>query len=102
MTITHDTARAILPESGLFIGGDRVTSTSAGTMERVDPTTGEVLGEFPIADAADVDRAVQAGQKAFPAWRKVGADQRRQLLWRVAELIRRDENELKTLIALET
>ena len=102
MTITHDDATKILPEPGLFIGGERVTRSSGGTMERVDPTTGRVLGEFPVAGPKEVDAAVQAAHKAFPAWRRVTADRRREILWRVAELIRRDAEELKTLIALET
>jgi aldehyde dehydrogenase (NAD+) len=102
MTVTHDSARKVLPEPGLFIGGERVTTSTAGTMERVDPTTGEVLGEFPVAGPAEVDAAVQAAHKAFPAWRRLTANKRREILWKVSELIRRDAEELKTLIALET
>jgi aldehyde dehydrogenase (NAD+) len=102
MTLTHSAARKHLPEAGLFIGGERVTSTSAGTMERVDPATGEVLGQFPVAGAAEVDAAVRAAHRAFPAWRKLTAARRRQIMWRVSELIGRDAEGLKALVALET
>jgi acyl-CoA reductase-like NAD-dependent aldehyde dehydrogenase len=60
MTLTHSEARMHLPEAGLFIGGERVTAGSAGTMERIDPATGEVLGQFPSAGAAEVNAAVRA------------------------------------------
>ena len=35
-----------------------------------------ILGHFPVGDAADVDRAVAAAKKAFPAWRKTSHEER--------------------------
>jgi aldehyde dehydrogenase (NAD+) len=102
MPLTHAAAHGYLPEAGLFIGGERVSSSSAGTMERIDPATGEVLGQFPAAGAAEVDAAVRAAHDAFPAWRKLTADKRRQIMWQVSELIKRDAEGLKALVALET
>jgi len=49
MTIAtrHAEAAAVLPEPGMLIGGAWVTKTSAGTMDRVDPATNELLRSFP-------------------------------------------------------
>ncbi|ONH27998.1 aldehyde dehydrogenase family protein [Pseudofrankia asymbiotica] len=102
MTLTLEDARKTLPEPALFIGGEKVTSTSAGSLARVNPSTGTTLAEFPVAGPAEVDAAARAAHKAFPAWRRLTADRRREILWRISELIRRDAEEFKTLSALET
>src|SRR5438094_49098 len=72
------------------------------TLERLDPTTGEVLAEFPVAGASDVDDAVRAAKLAFPAWKRVTADRRRSILAQVAATLREHEAELKQISALET
>ncbi|WP_433602459.1 aldehyde dehydrogenase family protein [Nocardia sp. CA-135953] len=95
-------AARVLPEPALYIGSERVTRTSRGTLDRVDPTTGQVLGSFPVAGSEEVDRAVAAGRRAFPSWKRLGADQRRRILWRIAEQLRAHEDELIQLVALET
>jgi aldehyde dehydrogenase (NAD+) len=97
----HEASAKVLPEPALFIGGERVTAATA-TMERIDPTTGAVLGRFPVATPADVDRAVRAARQAFPAWRRMPADERRRILNRVARLVDEAEEDFKTLVALET
>jgi aldehyde dehydrogenase (NAD+) len=94
-------ADVVLPAPGFFIGGE-VVRGDGGCLERIDPTTGLVLGEFPIAGDADVDAAVRAAKGAFPAWRKMPADQRRNILARVAALLTEHEVELKQISALET
>ena len=104
MTIvdTHQAAAKLLPESALYIGGERVTTSSLGHIERVDPTTGLALASFPLAGAVEVDMAVQAARKAFPAWKRMPADQRRKIFFRIARLLEESNEELKTILALET
>jgi aldehyde dehydrogenase (NAD+) len=97
----HEAAAAILPEPALYIGGERLTA-GATTMERLDPTTGTVLGVFPVAGPAEIDRAVRAARQAFPAWKRLAADERRRILFRAARLLDAAEDEFKTLVALET
>ncbi|WP_166903470.1 aldehyde dehydrogenase [Mycobacterium sp. DL440] len=98
----HEAAASkALPAAALFIGGERVT-TGTTTMDRLDPTTGRVLGSFPVAGPDEVDRAVRAARRAFPAWRRMGADQRRRLLFDAAALLQAAEEEFKVLVALET
>jgi aldehyde dehydrogenase (NAD+) len=95
-------AAEVLPEPSLHIAGSAVTGTNRGTLDRIDPTTGQLLAPFPIAGEREVDQAVQAARKAFPAWRRMSADERRRLLWNIARAIEAHEDELNKIVALET
>src|SRR5215510_2434387 len=53
----------------LWIGGKPVTAESTRTGEVTNPATGKVIRHVPMANAADIDRAVEAGRTALPAWR---------------------------------
>lgn len=98
----RDEARTKLPEPALIIGGEHLTQASGGVLSRIDPTTGDVLGEFPVAGRAEVDAAARTAAAAARDWRRMPADQRREVLWRVGELIRRDIDDLRVICALET
>jgi aldehyde dehydrogenase (NAD+) len=71
-------------------------------MDRIDPTTGQVLASFPVAGEEEVNQAVAAARKAFPAWKRMPADKRRRLLWDIARAIEAHEEELTKIVALET
>jgi aldehyde dehydrogenase (NAD+) len=102
LTRHTEAASQFLPTPALFIGADRVTETSSGTLDRIDPTTGAVLASFPVAGPEELDRAVAAAWSAFPAWKAFPADERRRLLHRLAATIREHHDELKQIVALET
>ena len=57
---------------------------------------------MPRADAADVDAAVDAAEKAFASWKKVVPRDRGKLLLKIAEAIQARSEELARTIALET
>lgn len=95
------TAQQVLPEPALYIAGSPVTKTDRGTMDRLDPTTGELLAPFPLAGQREVDQAVSAAQKAFPAWRRMPADERRRILWNIARAVELHQDELNKIVALE-
>jgi len=73
--------------------------------DTVNPATGEVLTQVVEASPADVDRAVQAARRAFEdrkgAWRKMSATQRGQMLWRLADLVEKNIDELSELETLD-
>ncbi len=73
--------------------------------ETLNPATGEVLTEVAEASAADVDRAVQAARKAFEdrsgAWRKMSASERGRLIWKLADLVEKNIDELAELETLD-
>jgi aldehyde dehydrogenase (NAD+) len=103
MTIAtrHAEAAVVLPEPGMLIDGAWVTKTSAGTMDRVDPATNQVLTSFPVAGQDDVDRAVRAARGAFPAWKRTPVNERRDLLLSIARLLSAANDEFKQIMALE-
>lgn len=103
VTLDHDAIAAeALPQPALFIGDQRITETASGFRERMNPATGKLLGLFPVAGAEEVDAAVKAAWKAFPAWKRLGADKRRELLYAMAQTIRDHDDELRRINALET
>jgi acyl-CoA reductase-like NAD-dependent aldehyde dehydrogenase len=69
------------------------------TFDSLDPATGTPWAIMPMADAADVDRAVDAAHRAFPAWAATTATSRGKLLYRLADLV---QAAAPRLAALET
>lgn len=73
-----------------YIGGNLIGPLSGKFIEDINPATGEVLTHVPDSDEKDIDVAVMAAKKAFPEWSITPAEQRFQVLNRIASLI--DEN----------
>mgnify|MGYP001765645643 CR=1 FL=1 len=89
-----------LPRHPLIIGGKREEAGSGDTLAHIYPGTGTVTREIRMAGPADVDRAVEAAKAAFPAWRAMPGDKRRNLFFKLAELFEAKSAELgMTLVA---
>jgi aldehyde dehydrogenase (NAD+) len=88
-------------EHALFIGGQWVDSVSGKTFAAVNPSTGDPICDVAEADAADVDRAVQAARKALETgpWSRMDAADRGRLLFKLADLV---EARTADLAALES
>ena len=54
---------------GLYIGGKFVPASDGAEFETTNPATGEHLAYCAEATWEDVDAAVNAAWKAFPAWK---------------------------------
>jgi 1-pyrroline dehydrogenase len=80
-----------------FVGGEWVESTGGGTMEVINPATGETIAEVPASTAEDVDRAVQAAKKALPEWLDTTPGERAELLLKLADVIDDNAEELAEL-----
>jgi acyl-CoA reductase-like NAD-dependent aldehyde dehydrogenase len=89
----------------LLIGGEWHDAAGGKMFETINPATGEVLTTVAEASASDVDAAVRAARKAFDdaagPWRKLSASERGRVLWRIAELIEANINELAELETLD-
>jgi len=82
----------------LLIDGRWQDAADGGTLPVTDPCTGEIVTRVAAATAADVDAAVAAARRAFDGpWPATPPAQRARLLWRLAELIERDADELAAL-----
>src|SRR5215813_11192215 len=73
-----------------FVEGRQEPAASGEWLDDVDPATAESYARVASSDAADVDRAVAAAVRAFPAWSTTPATDRSRLLRRLARLIERD------------
>ncbi len=91
-----------IPEQRLFIGGRWEDSRSGRMLPTYNPATGELLGQVPLADEADVDRAVQAAFRAFPAWTNVPGPERGTRLRTLAAALRTQREELARLDAINS
>jgi 1-pyrroline dehydrogenase len=80
-----------------FVGGEWVDSAGGETMEVVNPSTGEVIAEVPSSTAEDADRAVQAAKAALPEWLENTPGERAELLFKLADLIDENADELAAL-----
>jgi alpha-ketoglutaric semialdehyde dehydrogenase len=84
-----------------YIDGEWVGSASGETFESTSPATGETIGVFPRSNAEDVDRAVEAAKAAFEEWRLVPAPKRGEILYRFANLLIEEKDDLTDLMAHE-
>lgn len=87
---------------GLFIGGDWVDAGSGRTITSINPANREVLGEVPVADEADVGRAVAAAKSAFPGWAATPAVKRAECLNRLADAIDAEADHLALMDAVDS
>src|SRR5437870_277045 len=69
-----------------FVGGEWVDG-SGGTMEVINPATGETIAAVPRCTAEDVDRAVEAAKQALPEWLDATPGERSALLLKLADVI---------------
>jgi acyl-CoA reductase-like NAD-dependent aldehyde dehydrogenase len=89
-------------QTKLFIGGEFVDALDGATLDVINPFDGEVLAKVAEAKAADVDRAVDAAEQAFPAWRRMPAMERGRLLGKLADAIEANAAELAQIESLDT
>src|SRR6188472_1907615 len=101
-TLPRPAAKRSVPDQMNFIENKFVPSASGKTFATLNPTTGEELCRVPESDASDVDRAVKAARRALDsaAWKKMNAADRGGLLFKLAELVEKNAQELAELESL--
>ncbi|HEV2965172.1 MAG TPA: aldehyde dehydrogenase family protein [Candidatus Angelobacter sp.] len=96
--------KAKVSSGRLLINGQWLEG-SGKAFDTVNPATGEVLTQVSEASASDVDQAVAAARKAFDEvggpWRKMSASERGKVLWRIADLVEKNIDELAELETLD-
>ena len=88
------------PSIALYLDGEWIEENRR-TLEVEDPATRQIIGTVPVAEIADVDRAVTAAAAAFPAWRAISPHRRADLLIKAAGLLRERSAEIATAMTLE-
>ena len=88
-------------EHGHFINGKRVAGQSGRFGDVFNPTTGEKQSVVSLAARAEVTRAIDAAEKAFPAWASTNPQRRARVLFKFKELVEKDMDNLAKLISSE-
>lgn len=101
-TTTTIVARPAVQQTRNLIDGEWVDAVSGETFETFNPSTGEVIAKVASSGVEDVDRAVVAARRAFEAksWAGLSARERGALLYRLADLIEANAEELAALEVL--
>jgi len=78
-----------------YINGKWKASSSGGTFDNVNPANHkEILGRFQKSNKKDVNEAIAAAEEALPKWRATPAPKRGEILFKVAELLLQQKEEL--------
>jgi succinate-semialdehyde dehydrogenase/glutarate-semialdehyde dehydrogenase len=89
------------PHIQLFIDGTWGNATAGRTLPVMNPATGEPIGTVAHADRSDLDRALDAADKGFKAWRKVSAFDRSKVMRKAANLLRERADAIAMLLTME-
>jgi aldehyde dehydrogenase (NAD+) len=88
-----------VPAARQLIDGDWIAARNKGELAVIDPASHEPIQSVALAEAADVDDAVAAARRAFPAWAATSASERGARLRRWADLIIAHVEELAAIEA---
>lgn len=80
--------KADYPEPQLFIAGQWREASDRGTRPVINPATGEIIADLPVATTADLDEALDAAQAGFKVWRAKTTLERYDVLRKAAQLLR--------------
>src|SRR6266852_2582724 len=89
-------------QNKLFIAGEFVDAEARGRIEVFNPHDNSKIADVAEARQADIDRAVVAAAKAFPAWRGIAAADRGRLLLKLADAIESRAEELAHVESIDT
>ena len=84
-----------------FIDGRWTGSPSTDLRDIVNPATGEVLAQAPLADANEVNQAIESAAAAFPEWRRTPPEDRIQPLFRLKMLLEEHIEDIARIITQE-
>ncbi len=87
---------------GNFIDGRWREPRDGNRFESLNPAdTRQTVADAPLSERSDVDDAVAAARSAFPAWSRLPAPRRAELLYRTGELLTRNKQRLGELVTKE-
>lgn len=84
-----------------YVDGAWVDADNGQTIKVNNPATGEIIGSVPKMGAAETRRAIEAADKALPAWRALTAKERANKLRRWFDLMIENQDDLARLMTIE-
>ncbi|MGE3150668.1 MAG: aldehyde dehydrogenase family protein [Pseudorhodoplanes sp.] len=86
----------------MLVGGKLADASDGATLETRNPANGAFLASVPNASPADVERAIAAARKAWPAWRELGFRARREIVLKMGAILRQHTETFGILDTLDT
>jgi len=90
-----------MKEIGHFISGKRVGGEGARVGDVYNPTTGEVAARVALASRAEVTRAIDAAERAFPSWASTNPQRRARVMFKFLDLVQKDMDNLARMLSSE-
>src|ERR1700676_5602187 len=84
-----------------YVDGKWADALNRGTIPVTNPATGETLGTVPRMGAEETRQAIEAAEKALPAWRGKTAKERAQILRKWFDLMMANQDDLAQLMTAE-
>ncbi|MCR8851980.1 CoA-acylating methylmalonate-semialdehyde dehydrogenase [Lysinibacillus fusiformis] len=91
-----------IQELGHFMNGQTVIGKSGHFSDVYNPSTGSVIARVPLATQEEVKEAINAAQKAFPAWRALSVGKRAEIMLKFRQLLTDNMDELIDMICKES
>jgi 5-carboxymethyl-2-hydroxymuconic-semialdehyde dehydrogenase len=85
-----------------YVDGQPYAGNSGETFDNATPITNKVVGTVAAGSVDDIDHACRAAQRAFPAWRDMPGDARRDLLHKIADAIEANAREIALVESYDT
>jgi succinate-semialdehyde dehydrogenase/glutarate-semialdehyde dehydrogenase len=84
-----------------YIDGKWVGADNGSTLAVNNPATGDLVGEVPAMGTAETKRAIEAAQRAYPAWRALLAGERSTILRKISDLMMQNMEDLALIMTAE-
>lgn len=89
------------PELALYIDGEFTQGDGNHRQDIINPANGKTIGQLPLAQPKDLDRALEAANQAFKSWRHSSPLERSAILRKVAQLSRERAQEIGRNMTLD-
>ena len=101
MSIIEQSTSTKYPDVRNYIGGEFVDGNGAQYLDVTNPADGRVISRVPLSGQSEVDGAVQAAKKAFPAWAATPIKERVQVFFKYKALLEKNIDALAKLVTEE-
>ena len=93
----------VIPNTILnWIDGEECEAITGDTFGKLSPVSGKELGRVARSRVEDVQKAIQVARKAQPAWADSTPVYRGDLLYDIAQAMRKQQEEIASIVSLET
>ena len=89
------------PQISMYIDGEWTLGSGTRREPIINPATEEVIGQVPLAERADLDRALAAAARGFEVWRDMAIEARTRVLLDAARLVRERTGRIGEIMTIE-